>query len=108
MLTSNSQLKVSSIRAQAVHHHEHTTERGYFDSAWYRSETYPKQMSCINIDTPTQHQVDIPFQRRKSRDTVKSLDGARKWQSKVKGAMVAGVGMMVYVARSALGSGPNL
>eukprot|EP00965_Chrysotila_dentata_P130006 4297086-Pleurochrysis_carterae.AAC.2 len=65
-------------------------------------------MTCINIDAPTQHQFDIPCQRRQSRDTVKSLDGARKWQSKVTGAMAAGVGMCAYLARSAIGSGLNL
>eukprot|EP00965_Chrysotila_dentata_P186140 6145824-Pleurochrysis_carterae.AAC.2 len=39
---------------------------------------------------------------------MKSLDGARKWQSKITGAKVAGTGMFAYVARCALGSGPNI
>eukprot|EP00965_Chrysotila_dentata_P172957 5708166-Pleurochrysis_carterae.AAC.1 len=57
---------------------------------------------------PTQHQFDIPFQRRKPRNVVKSLDGVRKWQSKITGAMAAGHGLFCFVARCALGSGPNL
>eukprot|EP00965_Chrysotila_dentata_P065302 2163938-Pleurochrysis_carterae.AAC.1 len=57
---------------------------------------------------PTQHQFKLPFQRRKLRDIVKLLDGARKWQSKVTGAMVAGAGYFVYIARYALGSCTNM
>eukprot|EP00965_Chrysotila_dentata_P101600 3354534-Pleurochrysis_carterae.AAC.1 len=78
--------------AVAAHKAEHRGKRQYFDNAYFRGETYPKRVTCINIDAPTQHQFDIPSQRRQSCDVVKSLDGARKWQSKVTGAMAAGVG----------------
>eukprot|EP00965_Chrysotila_dentata_P136944 4529767-Pleurochrysis_carterae.AAC.1 len=70
-----------------LHDKEHGLERQYADNLWYRGLTYPTQVTAVNIDAPTQHQFDLPFQRRASRDTVKSLDGARKWQSKLTGAM---------------------
>eukprot|EP00965_Chrysotila_dentata_P030267 1007121-Pleurochrysis_carterae.AAC.1 len=66
-------------------------------------------MTCINIDAPSQHQFDLPSQRRASRNVVKALDGKSKWQSKVTGVMTAGVGLMAFVARAAVGGGfPNL
>eukprot|EP00965_Chrysotila_dentata_P261906 6214404-Pleurochrysis_carterae.AAC.2 len=94
--------------AEALHDAEHRKEREYFDDAWYQGETYPDRLTCINIDAPTQHQFDLPCQLRQSRDVVKGLDGARKWQSKVTGAMASGVGMCAYIARAAIGGGPNL
>eukprot|EP00965_Chrysotila_dentata_P176039 5812174-Pleurochrysis_carterae.AAC.1 len=70
-----------------MHDAEHRGEREYADNFWFRGQTYPKQCTAVNIDAPTQHQFDCPFQRRNTRDAVKSLDGHRKWQSKVTGAM---------------------
>eukprot|EP00965_Chrysotila_dentata_P149430 4934947-Pleurochrysis_carterae.AAC.2 len=93
---------------QDVYGSEHAKERQYFDHAWYRGETYPSRLTCVNVDAPTQHGFDLPCQRRVSRDVVKTLDGKHKWLSKVTGAMVSGVGFMAYVACSALGVGPNL
>jgi hypothetical protein len=65
-------------------------------------------MTCIRVDAPTQHQFDLPRQRKISRDIVKSLDGATRWASKITGAQVAGAGMFAFMARAALGGGPNL
>eukprot|EP00965_Chrysotila_dentata_P255041 6212080-Pleurochrysis_carterae.AAC.1 len=96
------------VEAQAKHDIEHRTEREYADNFFFRGETYPQQVTAVNIDAPTQWQFDIPTQRRCDRDPVKSLDTARKWQSKVTGAQVSGFGFMCYVARVAIGSGPNL
>ena len=94
---------------EAAHAEEHMGERRYAENAWYQGETYPTRMTTIRIDAPTQHQFDLPRQRKISRDIVKSLDQAR-WASKITGAQVAGAGMYACVARAALGgpSGPNL
>ena len=60
------------------------------------------------MDAPTETQFDVPVQSRAARDGVKSLDGAQKWQSKITGVLIAGIGMLTFVSRSGLGSGPNL
>lgn len=73
---------------KAMHTEEHMGERRYAEDAWFRGETYPSRVTCIRIDAPTQHQFDLPRQRRISRDIVKSLDGARRWVSKITGAQV--------------------
>jgi hypothetical protein len=65
-------------------------------------------MTTIRIDAPTQHQFDLPRQNKIARDVVKSLDNAQRWGSKITGAQVAGAGMFAFVARTALGGGPNL
>ena len=93
---------------QAIHDAEHQGERRYSEDAWYQGETYPERMTTIRIDAPTQHQFDLPRQRKVSRDIVKSLDGASRWASKITGAQVAGAGMYAFVARAAFGGGPNL
>lgn len=67
---------------------EHMGERRYAEDAWFRGETYPSRIICIRIDAPIQHQFDLPRQRRVSRDIVKSLDGAKRWSSKITGAQV--------------------
>ncbi|KAL1521156.1 hypothetical protein AB1Y20_022709 [Prymnesium parvum] len=73
----------------AMHTEEHMGERRYAEDAWFRGETYPERMTCVRIDAPTQHQFDLPRQRRISRDMVKSLDGAKRWSSKITGAQVS-------------------
>ena len=60
------------------------------------------------MDAPTETQFDLPVQKRNSRDSVKALDGAKKWASKITGLMMAGHGMLAFVTRDGLGSGPNL
>lgn len=60
------------------------------------------------MDAPTERQFDVPVQQRKARDVTKSLDGARKWSSKITGLMIAGVGMLAYVTREGVGSGGDL
>lgn len=94
--------------AYEAHQMEHTGERKYAETAWFQGETYPKRMTTIRIDAPTQHQFDLPRQRKIARDVVKTLDGAKRWSSKITGAQIAGVGMLATVARAALGGGPNL
>ncbi|KAL3894263.1 MAG: hypothetical protein SGPRY_013857, partial [Prymnesium sp.] len=86
----------------------HTTERRYYDDSMALATYHAELMTCITIDAPTQHQFDLPSQARWKRDTSKKLDGARRWQSKVEGVLDAGVGMMAFVARIALGGGANL
>lgn len=60
------------------------------------------------MDAPTETQFDVPVQQRLAYDPVKSLEGAKKWSSKITGLMMAGIGMLAYVSRDGLGSGPNL
>ena len=93
---------------EAAHQVEHSGERKYAEDFWYRGETCPSQVTCMRIDAPTQHQFDLPRQRKIARDVVKSVDGNARWSSKITGVQVAGVGMYAFVARAALGSGPNV
>ena len=62
----------------------------------------------MSMDAPTETQFDVPVQARAARDPVKGLDTAKKWSSKITGLMVAGLGLMAFVTRDGLGSGPNL
>lgn len=94
--------------ADEAHALEHMGERRYAETAWYQGETYPRRMTCIRIDAPTQHQFDLPRQRKIARDIIKTLDGSKRWASKITGAQIAGVGMLASVARAALGGGANL
>ena len=65
-------------------------------------------MTAMSMDAPTETQFDVPVQARASHDPVKGLDTAKKWSSKITGLMVAGLGLMAFVTRDGLGSGPNL
>eukprot|EP00965_Chrysotila_dentata_P106158 3506354-Pleurochrysis_carterae.AAC.1 len=85
---------------QCSHDEEHRTERRYSYDTCYRGESHPDRLRCIKIDVPTQHQLDLPCQLSQSRDVVKGLDGARKGQSKVTGAMASGIGMCAFIARA--------
>ena len=87
---------------------EHSGERKYAEDAWFKGETYPERMTTIRVDAPTQHQFDLPRQKKIARDVIKSLDNAQRWGSKITGAQVAGAGMFAFVAHHALGGGPNL
>eukprot|EP00966_Prymnesium_polylepis_P027050 625625-Prymnesium_polylepis.1 len=49
---------------EASHTEEHTGKRRYAEDAWFQGETYPDRMPTIRIDAPTQHQFDLPRQRR--------------------------------------------
>ena len=90
------------------HGFEHKGERRYAEDCWFQGETYSHRMTTIRIDAPTQHQFELPRQKKVARDVVKSLDNAQRWSSKITGAQVAGMGMFAFVARAALGGGPNL
>lgn len=122
---------------EAAHKAFHSAERRYYDDAVARATHVPTDVTTITIDAPTRHQFDLPSQARVKRDTVKRLDGSSRWQSKLEGVLdageslervlkrsstlpqnltraaarmlpLAGVGMFVYIAREALGGGPNL
>lgn len=102
-----------ALRAQLdeeaeAHLRFHSTERHYYDNAVHMATHHPERVTCITIDAPTQHQFDLPCQARWKRDTSKKLDGTRRWQSKVEGVLDAGVGMLVFCARVALGGGANM
>ena len=75
---------------------------------WGRAETKPSAATALSMDAPTETQFDVPVQGRKSGDPVKGLDTAKKWSSKITGLMMAGIGMLAFVSRDGLGSGPNL
>eukprot|EP00965_Chrysotila_dentata_P102619 3387882-Pleurochrysis_carterae.AAC.1 len=93
---------------QEEHTAEHRQKRYYaHDSVWTKSETEPANDTALNVDAPTQDQFDIPVQYRNARDVVKSLETKLNWKSKITGVMSAGMGMLAYVLRFGLGSGPN-
>lgn len=93
---------------QEQHAKEQRAERNYVMDITRKAEHTPAAVTALNIDAPTQDQFDIPVQNRKARDVVKSLEGALKWKSKITGVIAEGFGMMAYVTRFGLGSGPNL
>ena len=68
----------------------------------------PSKVTALSMDCPTESQFDVPVQQRSARDPVKSLEKPKKWQSKITGVMVAGLGMLAFATRAGLGSGSNL
>ena len=62
----------------------------------------------LNMDAPTADQLDIPVQAKKYRDVAKSLEEAPTWESKMMGVMIAGIGMLCFLAHTRLGGGANL
>lgn len=95
-------------KLQELHDMEHLGERAYAEDMWFKGEEFPERVTAVSMDAPTEYQFDVPVQPRVAHDPVKALDGAKRWSSKVMGVMVAGWGMLAYVARDGLGSGPNL
>lgn len=93
---------------QASHDADHLGERAYAEDIWLKGEQMPHKVTAISMDAPTEYQFDVPVQARQSHDPVKSLDGARKWSSKVMGVMIAGWGMRSYLLRDGLHAGANL
>lgn len=90
------------------HEKEHKGERDYAEDIWCKAEYHRHRITAFNMDAPTETQFEIPVQNRLARDVVKSLESAPRWSSKMMGLLIAGVGMRAYVARAALGGGPNL
>ena len=93
---------------QAQHDYEHRGERRYGDSIWDKAELQPQNVTALNFDAPTEKQFEVPVQKRVARDVAKKLDKMQKWGSKITGVLVAGWGMLAFVTRAGLGSGPNL
>ena len=93
---------------QAEHDLDHRGEREYASDIWNKAECNPDLVTAVNFDAPTEDEFDVPVQRRMARDVVKSLEGQKKWSSKIMGVMCSGWGMIAYVSRAGLGSGPNL
>ena len=50
---------------------------------------------------PTRTYAHKPTSRRRY-DSMKSLDGAKKWSSKITGVMTASAGMLAFVSRDSL------
>lgn len=96
------------VEREDIHKREHRGERDYADDNWNRAEVHPSKLTMMNMDAPTQNQLEIPVQPRKYRDTAKCLEGAPRWCSKMMGVMIAGLGMLCFLAHARLGSGPNL
>ena len=94
--------------AQAIHDAAHRGERAYSEDWWLAGEQRPGAVTSISMDAPTEEQFSVPVQKRTARDTVKTLDGAKKWCSKITGLLIAGLGLMAYVTRDGLGGGANL
>ena len=93
---------------QARHDADKDGERAYAEDTWFKGEHFPERVTALNMDAPTERQFDVPMQKRKSHDGMKSLASAPKWRNKMTGVLAAGVGMYTYITRSGLGSGPNL
>lgn len=93
---------------QAQHDREHLGERNYAEDWWLKGEHDPSRVTALSMDAPTETQFDVPVQQREAHDAAKSLDTAKKWSSKITGLMMAGMGMLAFVSRDGLGSGPNL
>ena len=93
---------------QAQHDFEHRGERKYADDIWDKAELHPENVTALNFDAPTEKQFEVPVQKRVARDVAKKLENMQKWASKLTGVLVAGWGMLAFVARAGLGSGPNL
>ena len=93
---------------QRAHISFNSQERKHYTDAVSAAELDPHSTTTLTIDAPTRHQFDLPSQARSKRDVAKRLDQTNRWQSKIEGVLDAGVGMMVYVARAALGGGANL
>ena len=89
------------------HFRVHDASRKVFDDATYQAEHRPDLVTMINIDAPTKRQFDLP-RHPKNRDVPKGLEGEKRWESKVTGAMDASVGMRVFVAHESVKAGPNL
>ena len=98
----------ASHKMQEEHDAAHRGERAYAEDFWFRGEMKPDQVTALSMDAPTETQFDVPVQQRSARDPVKSLENAKKWASKITGIMVSGFGMLAFVTRAGLGSGPNL
>lgn len=99
---------LKAIADLELHDEEHMAERHYADDIWFKGEHFPRRVTAFNMDAPTETQFDVPVQNRRARDVVKSLEGAPRWSSKLMGLLMAGCGMRGYLARAALGGGPNL
>ena len=80
----------------------------YVEDWWLKGEDQPELVTALSMDAPTEKQFDVPVQQRNARDTIKGLDGARRWSSKITGLMIAGMGILAYVAREGIGSGGDL
>ena len=92
----------------ASHAVYYTAEAKYDEHAAARAAHDPHTLTQICIDAPTKHQFDLPSQARGKRDTMKRLDTTERWGFKLEGVIDAGVGMLCYLARHALGGGANL
>ena len=102
------QMRADADVAQEQHDFEHTGERNYAEDIWGKGDIHPELVTAMNMDAPTVSQFDIPVQKRVARDVTKRLETMLKWGSKVTGVMIAGFGMVTYLARAGLGSGANL
>ena len=92
----------------AVLHFACAGEREYADDWWRKAERTPKQTTMLNMDAPTKDQLTIPVQPKKYRDVAKAVEEAPAWASKMMGVMIAGIGMLCFMAHERLGGGPNL
>ena len=86
-----------------LHRKEHRGERNYADDMWFKAEACPRKITMLNMDAPTTDQLQIPVQPRAYRDVAKGLESAPGWVSKMMGVMIAGYGMLCFLAHQRLG-----
>ena len=84
------QMKKDLDLDQEEHDLDHRGERDYASDIWAKAESFPERVTALNFDAPTEDEFDVPVQRRMARDVVKSLEGMRKWSSKIMGVMSSG------------------
>ena len=101
-------LYAQALAEEATHAEEHGGERDYAEDWWDAAQRNPEAVTAFSMDAPTERQFDIPVQPRKARDTVKALENAKRWSSKITGLMISGIGILAYVTRDGLGSGGDL
>ena len=95
--------KLAEVQArQARHDADHLGEREYAEDTWTKGEHQPRNVTALNMDAPTEEQFDVPTQQRTAYDPLKSLEGAKKWSSKITGLMMAGLGMLAFVSSFAV------
>ena len=101
-------LYAQALADEETHRGEYRGERDYAEDWWEAAMRNPSAVTAFSMDAPTEKQFDIPTQSRKQRDTVKALENAKRWSSKITGLMISGIGILAYVTRDGLGSGGDL
>lgn len=86
---ARAEMRALAVREE-LHKAEHLGERRYAEDREELAKIAPHKMTFLNMDAPTQDQLQIPVQPRKYRDPAKGLDDAPTWKSKMMGVQSPG------------------